>query len=125
MAGNFTSIAHPIGVDAGLGRLAEERDYPQHVAEMVRQVLLTNPGERINRPDFGCGIRRMLFDPNSEAAANLLQASVMQALDTWLGSVIKTQSVTATATGETLTVSVAYVLLAVGDRQYLNVEVSI
>ena len=52
---------------------------------MIRQVLLTTPGERINRPEFGCGVRRMLFAPNSDAAASLAQVSVHDALDAVAG----------------------------------------
>ena len=47
----FTSIRYPIAVDVGLGRLAQETNYAEHVDQLIRQVLLTNPGERINRPD--------------------------------------------------------------------------
>src|SRR5258708_9531911 len=125
MAAPFTSIAHPIAVDAGLGRLSEERDYDKHVEQLVREVLLTNAGERINRPEFGCGIRRMLFAPNSDAAANLLQAGVMQALDRWLSTVIKVDEVKTLARDETLEVRVSYVVLARSQRRFLNIEVAL
>jgi len=121
----FTSIRYPFAIDAGLGRLAEEPDYPAHVEQLMRQVLLTNPGERIDRPDFGCGIRRMVFAPNSDVSANLLQASVFQALDRWLGTVIKVDDVKATVIDERLEVRITYVLLARQQRRYLNVEVTI
>src|SRR5262249_7356786 len=119
------SIRYPFAIDAGLGRLAEEPDYPAHVEQLMRQVLLTNPGERIDRPDFGCGIRRMVFAPNSDVRANLLQASVFQALDRWLGTVIKVDDVKATVIDERLEVRITYVLLARQQRRYLNVEVTI
>jgi phage baseplate assembly protein W len=125
MAASFTSIAHPIAVDGGLGRLSEERDYDKHVEELVRQVLLTNPGERVNRPDFGCGIRRMLFAPNSEAAANLLQAAVMEALDRFLSTVIRVDEVKTLAREETLEVKVSYVVLAKSQRRFLNLGVAL
>lgn len=35
------------------------------VDQAVRAVLLTEPGERIARPEFGAGLRRFLFQPNS------------------------------------------------------------
>ena len=36
-------------------------DEDDHIRDMIEQVLFTNPGERVNRPDFGCGLRRMVF----------------------------------------------------------------
>lgn len=120
----FTSIHYPIGVDAGLGRLATERSYEQHVDQMIRQVLLTAPGERINRPEFGCGVRRMLFAPNSVVSASLAQVTVHQALDRWLGSVIKVDDVVVAAVESTLTIRISYVLLARQQRRYLNLEVA-
>jgi uncharacterized protein len=120
----FTSIHYPIGIDIGLGRLAAERSYEEHVDQMIRQVLLTAPGERINRPEFGCGVRRMLFAPNSDVCASLAQVSVHQSLDRWLGSVIKVDKVTVTAVDSTLTIEISYVLLARQQRRYLNLEVA-
>jgi phage baseplate assembly protein W len=121
----FTSIHYPVGIDAGLGRLAAERSYEQHVDQMIRQVLLTAPGERINRPEFGCGVRRMLFAPNSVASASLAQVTVHQSLDRWLGSVIKVDDVTVTAVESTLAIRISYVLLARQQRRYLNLEVAL
>ena len=86
MAERITAIHHPIGIDTGLGRLAAEDDYARHVEQLMMQVLLTNPGERINRPDFGCGLRRMVFAPNSDVSANLVQITVLQALEKWLST---------------------------------------
>ena len=61
METKIRSIKYPFGVDQGLKTWAEESEYRLHIIQMIKQVLLTNPGERINRPDFGCEIRRMLF----------------------------------------------------------------
>lgn len=124
MPAPFVAIHHPLGIDAGLGRLAAERSYERHVEQMIRQVLLTAPGERINQPEFGCGVRRMLFAPNSDASASLAQVSVHQALDRWLGSAIRVDNVTVAAVDATLTISISYVLLARQQRRYLNLEVT-
>ena len=56
-------------------------------AEKVRQsiwiILDTEPGERIMRPDFGCGLRRYLMKPNTTATRALIQRDVNNALRTW------------------------------------------
>lgn len=125
MAEPIHAIHYPFAIDAGRGRLAEEPDYPEHVEQMIRQVLLTSPGERINRPDFGCGIRRMVFAPNSQEAASLLQVTILQALERWLGDVIEVERVEAHAVHERLEVRIVYFLKARLERRYLNLEVTL
>ena len=120
----FTSLAWPLAVDPARGRIAQELDYDAHIAQLVRQVLLTAPGERINRPDFGCGVKRLVFAPGGEPAATLAQTSVYQALTKWLGSAITVFEVTARADDATLFIRVGYAVKAIGERRYLNLEVT-
>jgi hypothetical protein len=119
------SVHYPFAIDEAAGRLAQEPQYAAHVEQMIEQVLLTAPGERINRPDFGCGLRRMVFAPSSDATAQLLQVMVLQALDKWLGTVISVDSVKVVARNEVLEVHLAYLLKARGERRYLNLEVTL
>jgi len=121
----FHSIRFPVAIDRGLGKVSDEDRYTAHVDQLIRQVLLTNPGERINLPDFGCGLRRMVFAPNNPAAASLLKVTVLQALDRWLGTVIKVEDAEVGAVEETLTVRLRYVILARQERRYLNLEVAV
>jgi len=125
MIEKFTSLHHPLAVDGGLGRIAQQEDYAAHVEEMMRQVLLTNPGERVNRPDFGCGLRRMVFAPASEASASLLQVTILQAMKKWLGPVIEVDEVRVNADNEKFVVVLAYRLTVRRERRYLNVEVAL
>lgn len=120
----FTSIKYPIAIDAPLGRLEEELDYATHVDQLIRQVLFTSPGERVNRPDFGCGIKRLVFAPTSEASASLAQVTIFEALGRWLGPVITVNDVKVEAIDEVLQIHIVYVLKARGERRYLNLEVT-
>ena len=56
-------------------------------AEKVRQsiwlILDTEPGERVMRPSFGCGLRRYLMKPNSAATRDLVRDDVARALAAW------------------------------------------
>jgi len=124
MAEILHALRYPFAIDAGGGRAAEESDYDTYVRQLIRQVLLTAPGERINRPEFGCGVRRMLFAPNSVVSASLAQVTVHQSLDRWLGSVIKVDDVVVTAVESTLSIRISYLLLARQQRRYLNLEVA-
>ena len=123
MALKFTSIQYPFGLDSGTGQLAKEADYERHVVQLIKQVLLTGPGERINRPDFGCGLRRMIFAPNNTVSATLAQVTIHEALQRWLGSVIQVSAVSVAAHDELLEVRIAYLLLTTRETRYLNLEV--
>ena len=117
------AVRWPYAIDAS-GRLAQEPTYAAHVEQLVRQVLLTAPGERAHRPDFGCGLPRMVFAPNSEASAQLLQVMVVQSLDRWLGTVLRVDDVKVSSINELLQVRIIYYLKARGERRYLNLEVT-
>jgi len=119
------AIDYPFAIDRGLGQLAIEHDYAEHVEQLMKQVLFTNPGERINRPDFGCGIRRMVFAPNSTESASLAQVTIYQALEQWLRTLIKVDEVEVTAQDEVLRIKIKYLLKIRREQRYLNIEVSV
>ncbi len=125
MDNKIHSIRYPFSIDSGNGTLAEETDYSRHVEQMIRQVLFTNPGERINRPDFGCGIRRMVFAPNSEVNANLSQVLINQSLEKWLGTVIEVVEIQVKNIEEKLEIKIVYLMRATQQRKYLNLDVTI
>lgn len=125
MKRSIDSIRYAFAIDAGVGHLAEETDYAEHVEQLIKQVLFTNPGERINRANFGCGLRRMVFAPNSDVSASLTQVTVFQALEKWLGTLIKVDKVEVSAVDEVLAVRIAYILKARQERRYLNLEITL
>lgn len=109
------ALDYPLGVD-GRGRLAVT-DADDHVRDMIEQVLFTNPGERVNRPDFGCGLLQMVFRPNSEPLAAATQFTVQGALQRWLGDVIRVEEVAVSAEDAILRVTVVYRRLDDGSEQ--------
>lgn len=125
MAEPISSISYPITVDRSLGRLRVETDYAEHVEQMIKQVLLTAPGERPHRPDFGCGLRRMVFAPNDPSTASLTQVTVYQALTRWLSDVIDVGAVEVHVLDSTLEVRITYILKARLERRYLNLQVTV
>lgn len=119
------ALKYPFSIDAGGGRAAEETDYEAYIRQLIRQVLLTAPGERINRPDFGAGIRRMVFAPNNPAAASMIQTLILQAMDKWLATVIRTEEVAVEVENEKLLITLHYLVIQRGERRVLNEEVTI
>lgn len=108
----------PFGIDHA-SRQVSGVDYPGHVEQMIAQVLFTAPGERVNLPQFGCGLRQLVFAPLSSALAVSTEITVRQALSRWLDGVIDVVDVTVQAgdgadglldTG-TLEIAISYTVL--------------
>ncbi len=81
-----------------------------HIRDMIEQLLFTNLGERVNRPDFGSGLLQMVFAPNSPEIAAALQFTMQAALQRYLGDLIDLQNLQVTADDSTLSVVVRYVV---------------
>ena len=64
------------------GRMAWSSD-EDNIRESIRVLLLTEPGERVMREAFGCGLRRFLFEPNTPTTRALIAQRVEQAIGRW------------------------------------------
>jgi phage baseplate assembly protein W len=84
--------AYPLRIDAGAGQVARS-PYPAHVEQMIRQLLLTSPGERVCLPEFGCGLRQLVFAGQSDALTATVRIQVQQAIDRWLKDQVTLQNV--------------------------------
>lgn len=98
------------------GRTAEADD-ADHIRDLIEQVLFTTPGERVNRPTFGCGLRELVFRPNSLELAATTQFLVQGALQEWLGDVIRVEEVEVNAEDEKLRVTVRYAIRTTQESQ--------
>jgi uncharacterized protein len=102
------NIDFPFHFD-GTGRTAATT-YDDHIRDMIEQLLFTNPGERVNQPNFGSGLLQMVFAPNSPELASALQFTLQASLHRYLGDVIQLKEVDVTAQDSTLTVTVSYLI---------------
>lgn len=98
------------------GRTADT-DYDNHIRDMIEQLLFTSPGERVNRPDFGCGLLQMVFAPNSPELAAAIQFTVQASLQQWLGDLIEVQSLDVTSEDSTLRVELNYIVLRTAEQR--------
>ena len=71
----------PVRVD-GTGRIAMS-EFEQDIRESIRIILSTSKGERVMRPDFGCGIHDFVFASMSTTNIGLIESSVREALIRW------------------------------------------
>ena len=109
-----TDVAFPFRID-GRGRTAST-DYDSHVHDMIELLLFTSPGERVMRPDFGCGLLDLAFEPNSPELAASLQISIQVALQRWLGDVITISSLDAVSQDDLLQITLGYSVRATGTQ---------
>ena len=103
----MSQVAFPFHFD-GRGRTADA-DVERHLRDLIEQVLLTSPGERVMRPSFGTGVLQLVFAPNSPEVAATTQFLVQSALQQWLGDRIAVEAVDVEARDSTLLVQVRYV----------------
>jgi phage baseplate assembly protein W len=84
-------------------------DDETHLVDLIGQVLMTAPGERVNRPDFGSGVLQLAFAPASDTLAATVQYLIQGALQKFLGQRLAVQNVLV-APGEdgTLTITIGY-----------------
>jgi phage baseplate assembly protein W len=121
--------AFPFRIDPASQQTAQI-GYPAHVDQMVRQLLLTTPGERVDLPQFGCGLRSLVFAPSTDALAATVKLRVIQGLNQWLAGVVNVVDVAVGGMPDgapprpgTLQVTVTYTLVETQTNQAVTVTV--
>lgn len=104
---DLTGFAFPFRFD-NIGRVATLTG-DANLQARIYQVLLTAPGERVEVPEFGCGLRDLVFDPNNDILAAATEYNIGHALARWLGNDILVQDVTIEQNDERLEVTVTYI----------------
>lgn len=116
-------ISYPFHI-GGRGRTATT-GYDEHVRDMLEQLIFTNPGERVNRPDLGSGVLQLIFSPNSPELAAALQFTLKAAVQHWLGDLIDVYELEVTSLDSALTVDVQYAVRATGTQRTASFKRSV
>ena len=91
----------------------------EHVREQIEQVLFTSPKERVFRPEFGVGVRRLVFEPNNIALRNTtvkrLNATLAEALHGEVDP--RTLEIEVSNEGAKLNIQISYVLAAINKKE--------
>jgi hypothetical protein len=97
-----------------------------HLRDLILQVLFTNPGERVNLPEFGVGVHHLVFAPNSDALRTSTQFLISTNLQRWLGDRINVDQVSVTSEfgqEEAVTIEIVYTVKATQQRERVQVQV--
>lgn len=103
---NTTSFGFPFAINVAGHINATGGD--EAIRGKIIQVLFTAPGERVNLPEFGCGLFNLVFEPNNDVLAPAMEFTVGQALTRWLSDDIIMNGVDVHSEDETVTIEIAY-----------------
>ena len=116
-------IDFPYGI--GINGRTATTDRSEHIRDMIKQILFTSPGERVNRPTFGSGLNQLIFEPNSVELISTVQFLVKGSLQEWLSEVIEVGEVNIEVSDSTLTVQIHYLEIGTALNQEVTFEKSI
>jgi phage baseplate assembly protein W len=117
------NIDYPFHIDDS-GRTATTNDN-DHIRDLIEQLLFTSPGERVNRPDFGSGLLKMVFAPNSVEMASTLQGVVQAAIQRWLGDLIELKTLEVKAEDSTLSLTLSYLVRQTNETRTAEISRSV
>ena len=97
----------------------------QHVREQIEQVLFTHPGERWFRPEFGIGVRALVFEPNDSALWEVTKKRLLASLNEALAGEVDPRSleVAVEGDGEKLLITISYMLATIQHTEKLQFAV--
>lgn len=120
-SGRHLAFPFRIGSD---GRTAAPLDDAAQVRDELLQLLLTSPGERLFLPEFGGGVRKLVFEPASEALRGVVKARITNGLSRWLGHRLTVELINVVwdDAAATLEVSVSYRPAGSADTRVLKFQ---
>lgn len=72
----------PVAVNPTTGQIAMS-EHVDDIKESIRIIIATAPGERVMRPDFGCGIHDLVFSAISRVTIGLFESRIREAISKW------------------------------------------
>lgn len=117
--GRHLSFPFHIGSD---GRTAQITTLEEHVRDELMQLILTNPGERAFLPEFGGGVRRLVFEGAGDVTEAMAKAMISQALSRWLSQRLTVEDLVVEARNETIVVDLKYRIAGAEDSRRVRFE---
>jgi uncharacterized protein len=97
-----------------------------HLRDLILQVLFTNPGERVNLPEFGVGVQRLVFAPSNETLRTSAQFLITTNLQRWLGDRITVGEVIVSSEPgfeHVVSIEIEYTVKATQQQQSVQIQV--
>lgn len=117
--GNY--LAFPFGMGSN-GKTSQVKSLEDHVRDELMQLVLTNIGERLFLPEFGTGVRRLVFNGADESKNGMVKAVINQAISRWLGDRMTLQDLAVDIQNETVKVTIKYAVTGTNDSKVLTFQ---
>jgi phage baseplate assembly protein W len=104
MSGRYLNFPFGLAPDGSIAGVDED----QHIRERLEQILFTAPGERVMVPDFGCGVKDLVFASNDAVLAAATEFKVARALQTYMGNQVLISGVEVVNDEEKLRITISY-----------------
>ncbi len=118
---NGRHLAFPFRI-APDGRAAQVTTLEEHVRDELVQLILTNPSERLFLPEFGGGVRRLVFENIDETTGAMVKAVLTHAISRWLGNRVTLEDLTVVTENSTIAVDLRYRIAGTEDVRLLKFE---
>jgi len=89
-----------------------EADADKHLRDMMEQILFTIQGERVNRPEFGCGVQMLVFGSIQPEMLTVKQSLIQMELQKYLGHLMQLREVKISTEESKLTILIRYTSFA-------------
>lgn len=102
-----------------------ETDYESYISQLIETLLLTDIGERVNRPTFGTNIKHLLFLPNAQELVSSSELLLRGSLQQWLGDLINVTDLNVKNEESSLIITLTYAIKKTQNIQDQQIEVKL
>jgi uncharacterized protein len=118
---NGLHLAFPFRIGNN-GRAAQVTTLEEHVRDELVQLLLTNPAERLFLPEFGGGVRRLVFENIDETTGSMFKALLTRSISRWIGNRVTLEDLTVLIENETIAVDLRYRIAGTEDVRVIKFQ---
>ena len=118
---NGLHLAFPFRVGNN-GRAVQVATLEDHVRDELVQLILTNPAERLFLPEFGGGVRRLVFENIDETTGAMVKAVLTRSISRWIGNRVTLEDLTVIIENETIAVDLKYRIAGTEDTRVLKFQ---
>lgn len=114
------NLAFPFRISSD-GR-PERVDRRTTLRHQLEQLLFTLPGTRVNRPEFGCGVQRLVFEGADIEAAATAEYLISTSIRRYLGELVSLDTVRVSVDDSTLYIDILYTRLETATEEAMSFQ---
>jgi len=118
---NGLHLAFPFRIGNN-GRAVQVATLEEHVRDELVQLILTNPAERPFLPEFGGGVRRLVFENIDETTGAMVKALLTRSISRWIGNRVVLEDLTVLIENETIAVDLKYRIAGTDDVRVIKFQ---